>query len=48
MKINLKIKYLRMNDEKEYEENLTFILKELEVKHEITSSDSSQSNEKAE
>ena len=37
-----------MNDEKEYEEDLTSVFKKLEVKHEIINPDSPQSNEKAE
>ena len=37
-----------MNDGKEYEEDLTSVLKELEVKYETASPDSSQSNGKAE
>ena len=48
MKIDLKIKYLRTNDGKEYEKDLTSILKKLEVKHETINPNSSQSNEKAE
>ena len=48
MKTNLKIKYLQMNDGKEYEEDLTFVLKELKVKHETINPNSPQSNEKAE
>ena len=36
-----------MNDKKKYKEDLIFILKKLEVKHEIINPNSSQSNEKA-
>ena len=45
---DLKIKYLRTDDGKEYEGDLTPVLKELGVKHETTSPDSPQSNGKAE
>ena len=44
----LKIKYLRSDGGKEYEGELTPVLKELGVKHETTSPDSPQSNGKAE
>ena len=47
MKINLKIKYLRTNDEKEYEEDFILVLKKLGIKHETISPDSPQSNKKA-
>ena len=46
MKINLKIKYLRRNDEKEYKRNFISILKKLRIKYKITNLYSSQSNEK--
>lgn len=48
MKTDLKIKYLQINDEKEYEEDFTFIFKELRVKYEIINSHSFLSNEKTE
>lgn len=45
---DLKIKYLRTDCGREYEGDLTPVLKELGVKHETTSPDSPQSNGKAE
>ena len=48
METDLKIKYLWIDNEKEYEEDLTSVLKELRVKHETINPDSLQSNGKAE
>ena len=48
MKAKLKIKYLRTNDDEEYQGELTPLLKELKIKHQSISPHSPQSNDKAE